>query len=294
MAKYKTANRTVWFEGHWGFQYYMEKLGAWPIDVERSALAPGDIVVVPWNNYEFFPLPAGSVALVEVLEYGSDSWMNVAGSTENQAAGFYSATFGPLPFTIGKLPLQKYDVVKVFARTQFQSQPTNLREVQAGDVPRYSAVSSAVDDQTALQVTLEAEIKQAQPGIQLQQDGKLQEAIRYYRESLRAESNDPIVLNNLAWILATSSNDRLRNGPEAVRLGEHACELTHYRGPLFIGTLAAAYAEAGRFDDAVTTAQKARDLAMTEGKNKIATRTEQLRELYKSGRAYHQGDKIGP
>ena len=294
MAKYKTANRTVWFEGHWGLQYYMEKLGARPIDVERSALAPGDIVVVPWNNYEVFPLPAGSVALVEVLEYGSVSWMNVSGSTENQAAGFYSTTFGPLPFTIGKLPLQKYDVVKVFARTQFQSQPTNPREVQAGDVPRFSAVSSAVDDQTAFQGTLEAEIRQAQPGIQLEQDGKLQEAIRYYRESLRAEPNDPIVLNNLAWILAASGKPGLRNGKEAACLAERACQLTQYREASLVDTLAAAYAEAGRFDDAVTTAQKAHDLARTEGMDKIATRTEQLQELYKSGRAYHQGDKIGP
>ena len=68
-------------------------------------------------------------------------------------------------------------------------------------------------------------------------------------------------LNNLAWVLATSPKAELRNGAEAVRLAERACELTHYGEPLFIGTLAAAYAEAGRFPEAVTTAEKAEQLA---------------------------------
>ena len=50
-------------------------------------------------------------------------------------------------------------------------------------------------------------------------------------------------------------------GPQAVQLAERACELTHYGQPVFLGTLAAAYAEAGRFPEAVTTAEKAERLA---------------------------------
>ena len=64
------------------------------------------------------------------------------------------------------------------------------------------------------------------------------------------------MLNNLAWILAASADPQVRNGPEAVLLAERACKLTDYKKPLLVGTLAAAYAEAGRFPEAVATARK--------------------------------------
>jgi Flp pilus assembly protein TadD len=86
----------------------------------------------------------------------------------------------------------------------------------------------------------------------------------------------------------------LRNGNEAVRLAEQACQLSHYKDPVAIGILAAAYAEAGRFDDAVANAQKARALALVQGQTEVAARNEQLLELYKSGRAYHQEAATAP
>src|SRR5208283_4014985 len=79
------------------------------------------------------------------------------------------------------------------------------------------------------------------------QSGRTREAVVQYREALRLNPNLAGALNNLAWILASNPDDELRNGAEAVRLAERACELTHYGQPVFIGTLAAAYAEAGRF-----------------------------------------------
>ena len=98
-------------------------------------------------------------------------------------------------------------------------------------------------------------------GMTLDQLGRTREAVAQYREALRLNPNLAGALNNLAWVLAASPDDELRNGAEAVRLAERACELTHYGEPLFIGTLAAAYAEAGRFPEAVTTAEKAEQLA---------------------------------
>ena len=68
-------------------------------------------------------------------------------------------------------------------------------------------------------------------------------------------------LNNLAWLLATASDARLRNGAEAVELAERACAVTQYRRTVFVGTLAAAYAEAGRFEEAIATAERACKLA---------------------------------
>ena len=73
------------------------------------------------------------------------------------------------------------------------------------------------------------------------------EAIPYYREALSQKPDTPELLNNLAWILAAYPDPSLRKWLEAVEFGERACKLTEYETPMLVGTLAAAYAEAGRF-----------------------------------------------
>ncbi len=118
--------------------------------------------------------------------------------------------------------------------------------------------------------------------------GDVTEAIRQYREGLRLKPENSDALNNLAWILATQADPTLRNGAEAVQLAQNACELTHHRRPMLIGTLAAAYAEAGRYSDAVATAQKARELALAEGKKELADKNQELLELYQAGKPYHE------
>ena len=120
-------------------------------------------------------------------------------------------------------------------------------------------------------------------GMALGQLGRTREAVAQYREALRLNPNLAGALNNLAWALAASPDDELRNGAEAVRLAERACELTHYGQSLFIGTLAAAYAEAGRFPEAVATAEKAEQLATTAGSKKLAGENRQRLETL-SGR----------
>jgi len=117
--------------------------------------------------------------------------------------------------------------------------------------------------------------------------------VAQYREALRLNPNLAGALNNLAWILATSSKAEFRDGMRAVQLAERACELTHYGQPLFIGTLAAAYAEAGRFPEAVTTAEKAAQLATNAGLKKVAEKNRQLLELYRAGKPYHEPAPTG-
>ena len=128
----------------------------------------------------------------------------------------------------------------------------------------------------------------------LGQSGRTREAIAQYREALRLNPNLAWALNNLAWVLAASPDDEFRNGAEAVRLAERACELTHYGEPLFIGTLAAAYAESGRFPEAVTTAEKAEQLATSAGLTAVAAKTRQLLELYRAGKPYHESGSTVP
>jgi tetratricopeptide (TPR) repeat protein len=96
-----------------------------------------------------------------------------------------------------------------------------------------------------------------------------------------ALKSDPATLNNLAWELATNPDAKIRNGALAVKLAEHACEQTHYRMTIMIGTLAAAYAEAGRFDDAMATAQKAIALAQQNGEKDLLQKNQELLERYR-------------
>jgi len=110
-----------------------------------------------------------------------------------------------------------------------------------------------------------------------------------YRECLRLAPDSPPALNNLAWLLATCPEASVRNGAEAVSCGEKLCRLTEYREPMFIGTLAAAYAEAGKFAEAVKAAEQARALAEQAGNKTLADRNAGLLEVYRQGKPFRTG-----
>ena len=118
--------------------------------------------------------------------------------------------------------------------------------------------------------------------------GRFDEAIEHYEAALRLKPNFPEAINNLAWLRATHPDPKYRNGAAAVDLAESACRLTERQEPLFLGTLAAAYAEAGRFDDAIKTAEQAQALAAAFGREELAARNRQLLELYRAGKPFHE------
>jgi len=130
-------------------------------------------------------------------------------------------------------------------------------------------------------------------GTALAARGRFDEAIKNFRMAIQINPNFSEALNNLAWVLATSPKAELRDGTQAVQLAERACELTHYGQPAFLGTLAAAYAECGRFPEAVTTAEKAEQLATEAGSKKLAGKNRQLLELYRAGTPYHEPAPTG-
>ena len=114
--------------------------------------------------------------------------------------------------------------------------------------------------------------------------GKYDEALQFYQDALQAQPDHAGVLNNLAWFRATCPNASFRNGAEAVRLATQACELTNYGTPLFIGTLAAAQAEAGDFTSAVATGERAASVADRLRLQDLAAKNRELVELYRQGK----------
>jgi len=118
--------------------------------------------------------------------------------------------------------------------------------------------------------------------------GKSESAITHYREAIWLKPEWPVAMNDLAWILATHPKAGVRNGVEAIRLAERACELAQRKEAAFLGTLDAAYAEAGRFADAIATAKQARNLALANGQKVLAELAERRLKLYEARQPYRQ------
>jgi hypothetical protein len=101
----------LWFEGHWGFQYYMQEHGLEILDIDRVHLEPGDTVAVPLNNYALFDLPPGTAEPLPSLRLPIPSWL--ATMNPLRGAGFYLHRIGPLPFTLGPVPEEEYQRFRI-------------------------------------------------------------------------------------------------------------------------------------------------------------------------------------
>ena len=206
---YQPSTKKVWFQGHCGFQFYLEKSGALPVDFSRSVLAPGETMILPSNNSNLVTPDISDVENVAVLEFPTCPWLSTVHAATG--AGFYGAG-GLLPFVFGPVPVEQYFIGRV--RRTFSFAP-------------------------------------------------------------------PETLNNLAWQLATSPDPKNRDGLQAVELARRACEQTQFQKTIFLGTLAAADAEAGKFDDAIATAQRACNLAAKNGETNLFQKNQELLQRYR-------------
>ena len=116
--------------------------------------------------------------------------------------------------------------------------------------------------------------------------GNYERAIRDFERVIKLNPGNAKAYDNLAWILATHPDAELRDGSQAVRLAERACHLTQYKSPAMLDTLAATYAETGRFDQAVKTAQKAMQIARAAKSEKLAEDIQSRLNLYKAKRPF--------
>ena len=118
--------------------------------------------------------------------------------------------------------------------------------------------------------------------------GRIEDAIAQYRDALRVAPENVAAQSNLAWLLATSSDPSLRNGQESVLLAEQASRLSGRNSLLILRILAAAYAEAGRFDEARDTAHQALQAADNQGNVVLSDVLRKEIALYEAGRPYHK------
>jgi tetratricopeptide (TPR) repeat protein len=122
----------------------------------------------------------------------------------------------------------------------------------------------------------------------LKSKGRTEEAITHFRETLHIRPNWEKPMNSLAWIFATHSESNLRDPQEALSLALQACELADYQDPGLVDTLAAAYAAAGRFDDAIATAEKAVQLTASGDNKQRHEAIKKRLQLYKTHQPYRQ------
>lgn len=109
----KTASQPgrVFFFGHWGFQYYMQSLGAQPMDLAHIKVDVGDLIVQPQNNTNVPPVPVDLISSSEVIELQDHCW--IATLSTDRAAGFYSSVLGMMPYTLGSVPDERYVLIRL-------------------------------------------------------------------------------------------------------------------------------------------------------------------------------------
>jgi 4-amino-4-deoxy-L-arabinose transferase-like glycosyltransferase len=96
----------IWYEGHWGFQYYIDTEAIRPIDCTAWALFPGDLIIIPRNNTNLVPLPAELVSQLPSMYFQPIRWASAMDPTVG--AGFYSHLWGPLPYVFGGVGPEQY------------------------------------------------------------------------------------------------------------------------------------------------------------------------------------------
>jgi tetratricopeptide (TPR) repeat protein len=117
-------------------------------------------------------------------------------------------------------------------------------------------------------------------GNALVQKGLLREAADHYERALQSDPDSILPLNNLAWVMSTGPDDSLRNNEIAVQLATKANQLSKESNPVFIRTLAAAYAQAGQFEKAIETARRASEQANAQGAHDLAVQIREDVDLY--------------
>jgi Flp pilus assembly protein TadD len=148
-----------------------------------------------------------------------------------------------------------------------------------------------------LQKAVEIKPADAEPhyllGNALFRTGRVAEAIRHYEKAIQLSPDHIQARNDLAWILACHPDPSIRNGARAVALALRADQLSGGQNPVVIGTLAAGYAETGKFSDAVAAGKRACQTALAQTNSALAQLLEKRLGFYQAGSPWRDTTEAG-
>ncbi len=112
-AKHRSSSGTLWFQGGWGFQHYMEEQGGHRTSHGKTKLSPGDILISPKNNSNVYRMVGteDDVVTLETFRLPVAAWVSTM--SPELGAGFYTSLWGPLPYVFGATPPEVYVVQKL-------------------------------------------------------------------------------------------------------------------------------------------------------------------------------------
>lgn len=187
---------------------------------------------------------------------------------------------------------QQFDLATEYYRKATQIDPGNLNAYQ-----ELAALYEKLNKK-ALAIETLLELARRLPNIPLlhvklaglmNEQKRPAQAIEQYREALKINPKEIIAANNLAWILATCRDQKLRDGQQALKLAKFACDATKNANPGFLDTLAAAYAEVGQYEEAVRTLKHANAIAEKQNQIPFVAASRGRLALYEQGRPYREG-----
>jgi len=142
------------------------------------------------------------------------------------------------------------------------------------------------DYDRAIQIDPQFSLAYYDRGIVYGKQGDYRRALADFQEAIRRDPKDPSPYNSAAWILASCSADKCRDGAKAVELATQACSLTSWKDPDFLDTLGVAYAEVGNFEQAIRFEKQA--LQFPQWAEKQGDGAQKRLDLYKERKPYRE------
>jgi Flp pilus assembly protein TadD len=227
-----TVNRSgkVIFQGHWGFQYYMEAFGARPLDFRHSDFSASDTIVEPDNNDNVVPCPPMMIASSSLVAINTRQWVTTM--HRDRSAGFYASVFGVLPFAFGPVPEENYKLISPNVLGAGLYKKGQLDEA----IRQYEAAIRLKPDYPGAHNDL---------GNALDEQGQTDEAIRQYQEVIRLKPDYAEAHYNLGAVLDRKGqiDEAIRQFQEAVRLKPHYAQAHN--------SLGIALGRKGQMDEAI-------------------------------------------
>jgi 4-amino-4-deoxy-L-arabinose transferase-like glycosyltransferase len=198
-AKYAGAGRRLWFEGHWGFQYYMEQGGAKPLELDLAQVRPGDVVVIPSEAFNTIDVPNNLVRVVDMLSFLPKS--GCATMSSSAGAGFYASSAGPFPFSAGHINPECFYVFEVVQTLAAATESPGGISLTGALAEQYGLERQALLWQQALRANPNDADAHLRLGKFFASRSRIDAAVKHFAEAVRLRPDDKPAQSELAFLL---------------------------------------------------------------------------------------------